>query len=316
MFVMMNEARLGTGAQGLACASAAYIHALNYARERVQGRHLLKSMDKNAPAVPIIQHPDVRRMLMSMKADVEGMRSLLYYIGLCFDKLEVARDEAERDKYEGLIELLTPIAKGYVTHRSFEICNLAVQVYGGYGVIREYPVEQLLRDVRVTMIYEGTNGIQAMDFLGRKLGMKGGKPIMDLMDEIQKTIALARENQRTAGYADSLGAAVEKLGKTAMHMGSVARSEKVLSAFAFAWPFLEVAGDVLVAWQLLWRAAFAAKNLDNGAKKKDVAFYEGQVKSAEYYTQAVLPGTLGRMDAILKTNGAMVEISEDAFGGK
>jgi alkylation response protein AidB-like acyl-CoA dehydrogenase len=169
------------------------LYALNYARERVQGKHLLKMMDKDAPSVPIIQHPDVRRQLMIMKAYVEGMRSLLYYVGICDDKREIAADPEQQIKYQGIIDLLIPIVKGYITDRAFEICSHAIQVYGGYGYIKEYPLEQLLRDCRITMIYEGTNGIQAMDLLGRKLGMNKGKPIMDLLGEIQKSTILQTE---------------------------------------------------------------------------------------------------------------------------
>lgn len=316
MFLMMNEARLLVGLQGLAGASSAYIYAVNYARQRIQGRHLLNILDKSAPSVPIIQHPDVRRMLLTMKTYVEGMRSFLYYVGMCEDKSKISGDAEEKAKYQGIVDLLIPVAKGYVTDRAFEICSIAVQVYGGYGYIKEYPVEQLLRDCRITPIYEGTNGIQAMDLLGRKLGMNKGKPIMDLLGEIQQTIAAARKFSATQELADKVEGAVNKLGEVAMHMGKTAMSEAVMTAFAFAYPFMEVAGDVVLSWMLLWRAQIAAETLENGAKKKDTAFYEGQLKSAEFFTHSVLPVTSGKMDAILASNSAVVDISEDAFGGK
>jgi alkylation response protein AidB-like acyl-CoA dehydrogenase len=316
MFVMMNEARLLVGVQAFACATAAYLHAVNYARQRIQGRHLLNMMDKSAPSVPIIQHPDVRRMLLTMKTYVEGMRSLLYYIGHCDDIREISDDEEEKAKYQGIIDLLIPVAKGYVSDKALEVCNLGVQIFGGYGYIKEYPMEQLLRDCRITPIYEGTNGIQAMDLLGRKLGMNKGKPIMDLMVEIQNTIADARANSRTEGYAGKLEAALNKLGEVALHLGQTAMSSKVMTAFAHAYPFMEVAGDVVLAWQLLWRATIAAQKLENGAKKKDAVFYEGQLKSAEFFTHSILPVALGKMNAILATNSAAIDIDEDAFGGK
>jgi alkylation response protein AidB-like acyl-CoA dehydrogenase len=316
MFLMMNEARLLVGIQAFACASAAYMHAVNYARQRVQGRHLLNMMDKSAPSVPIIQHPDVRRMLLTMKSYVEGMRSLLYYVGMCEDKLRVTDSEEEKAKYQGIIDLLIPVAKGYVSDRAFDVCNLGVQIFGGYGYIKEYPMEQLLRDCRITPIYEGTNGIQAMDLLGRKLGMNKGKPIMDLMGEIQKTIAAGKANTRVEEFAGKLEAALNKLGEVALHLGKTAMSPKVMAAFAHAYPFMEVSGDVILAWLLLWRATIAAAKLDEGAKKKDAAFYEGQLKSTEFFTSCILPVTLGKMDAILATNSAAVDISEDAFGGK
>ena len=175
MFLMMNEARLLVGMQGFSCASSSYLNALNYARQRVQGRHLLKMMEKEAPGVPIIQHPDVRRMLITMKAYVEGMRSLLYYIANCEDRIHVSDDPAEQARLQGIIDVLIPVSKGYISDRAWEMCSIGLQVFGGYGYIKEYPQEQLLRDCRITMIYEGTNGIQAMDLLGRKLGMNQGQ---------------------------------------------------------------------------------------------------------------------------------------------
>lgn len=315
MFLMMNEARALVGMQGFACASASFMNALNYARERVQGRDLLKMMEKDAPGVPIIQHPDVRRMLMKMKCLVEGMRSLIYYHGYLEDLRSLADGDEEKAKYLGMIELLTPIVKGYVTDRAFDVCSEGIQVYGGYGYIREYPQEQLLRDCRITQIYEGTNGIQAMDLLGRKLGMNKGKPVMDLLTEMNKTIAAAKGSAALSDLADDFQAAVNKLGEVGMHMGTTAMSPKVMNAFAFAHPFMEATGDVAVGWMLLWRAQIAARKIES-AKKKDQAFYEGQLKSAEFFIKTMLPITLGKMNAILGNNGAAVEISEAAFGGK
>jgi hypothetical protein len=316
MFVMMNAARLLVGLQGFTGASNSYINALNYARERIQGRHLLSMMDKNAPSVPIIQHPNVRRMLLTMKVYVEGMRSLIYYIGFLEDLKKVTSDPEEREKYQGMIDLLIPISKGYVTDRAFEVCSLGVQVYGGYGYIKEYPQEQLLRDVRITMIYEGTNGIQAMDLLGRKLGMNKGKPVMDLLGEIQTTIAGAKNQDSIGGLAEKLETVINKLGEVGMHIGAQAMSPQAMNAFAFASPFMDVTGDVVMAWMLLWRASIAAGKLETGVKKKDVAFYEGQIKSAEFFVSSMLPVTLGKMDTILAGNDAVVKISEDSFGGK
>jgi alkylation response protein AidB-like acyl-CoA dehydrogenase len=316
MFVMMNEARLLVGIQAFACATASYLYAVNYARQRVQGRHLLNMLDKSAPSVPIIQHPDIRRMLLTMKSYVEGMRSLLYYVGMCEDKINIIDSEEEKARYQGIIDLLIPVAKGYVSDKALEVCNLGVQIYGGYGYIKEYPMEQLLRDCRITPIYEGTNGIQAMDLLGRKLGMNKGKPIMDLMVEIQHTIADAKANSKTTGLAAKVEKALNKLGEVALNLGQTAMSPKVMAAFAHAYPFMEVAGDVVLAWQLLWRATLAARKLDNGARKKDAVFYEGQLKSAEFFIHTLLPVALGKMDATLEINSAAVDIEEDSFGGK
>lgn len=316
MFLMMNDARLMVGNQGLACASAAYLYALNYARTRVQGRHLLKMMDKDAPGVPIIQHPDVRRMLMTMKIYVESLRSLSYYIAFCTDCITTSSDPEEKKRLQGIIDFLIPIAKAYTTDRSFEVCSMAVQVYGGYGYIREYPVEQLLRDCRITPIYEGTNGIQAMDLFGRKLGQNGGKPIQDLGEEIRRTLAAAAGEERSAPMADKLEQALVRLEEVARHMGMTAMYGNLMTAAAHAYTFLEVCGDVIVGWMLLWRAQIAGHALGNGGKEKDSAFYEGQIKSSEFYTEIILPVTLAKMETILSGSSVAVDIPEEAFGAK
>jgi len=313
MFLMMNEARALVGQQGFGCASTAFMYALDYARQRIQGKNLLQMMDPNAPSVAIINHPDVKRMLITMKAYIEGMRSLIYYHGYLEDLKDTTDDDQLKDKYHGMVELLTPIVKGYVTDRSFDVCSLAMQVYGGYGFIKEYPVEQLLRDCRITMIYEGTNGIQAMDLLGRKLGLKKGKPIMDLMAEIQTIIAQAKEIEVLKPLAEKTEEALNKLGKVAMHMGATAMSEKVLSAFAYAYPFMEISGDVVMAWMLLWRAVVASKKLEK--KNKNKAFYEGQLKTAEFFITTIIPTCLGKMDAVMATNSSIIDIADEAFGG-
>jgi hypothetical protein len=315
MFLMMNEARLLVGLQGLACASSAYMYAVDYARQRIQGKNLLQMMDKDASSVPIIQHPDVRRQLMMMKVYVEGIRSLLYYVGMCEDRVKISEDAQEKIKYQGIVDVLIPIAKGYVTDRAFEVCSHGIQVYGGYGYIKDYPMEQLLRDCRITMIYEGSNGIQAMDLLGRKLGLNKGKPVMDLLGEIQKSIAMAKDAQGLEDLAAKLEEIVDRLGEVALHMGTTAMSPNVLNAFAFAYPFMEVCGDVVMAWMLLWRAAIAARELENKPRKKDAAFYEGQIKSAEFFIYSIIPITVGKIKAILTTNGAAVDIDEKSFGG-
>jgi alkylation response protein AidB-like acyl-CoA dehydrogenase len=314
MFVMMNEARLGVGLQGFSFATASYINAVNYAKERVQGTDLSKIFEKDSKPVAIINHPDVKRQLISMKANVDGMRALLYYTALCFDKVKTAQTEEEKDKFDGLIELLTPIVKAYCTDRSFEVCTQGVQIYGGYGFTREYPQEQLLRDCKITSIYEGTNGIQAMDLLGRKLGLKKGKPFMDLLGEMNKTIASAKKTEGLEAMAAKVELGVNKLGEVAMHMGMSAMSEKALDAFATAHPFLDVAGDVCMAWLELWRALVAAPKIAK-AKKKDVAFYQGQVKTAQYFISWVLPATMGKMDALKENLPCIMEMPDAAFAG-
>ncbi len=312
MFVMMNEARLGIATQGLGFATASYINAVNYARQRIQGPDLRNAFQENPESVAIINHPDVKRQLISMKAYVDGMRILLYYTSYLFDKIKIAETEEEKEKYQGLIDLLTPIAKSYCTDRAHDVCTQGIQIFGGYGYMKEFPQEQLLRDCKIASIYEGTNGIQAMDLLGRKLGLNKGKPCMDLLGEMNRTIAAAREVKDLEEMAAKVELAVNSLGELAMHMGMTAMSEKMMDAFASAHPFLDVVGDVCMAWLELWRATVAAPKIEK-AKKKDVAFYQGQVKTAEYFITYVLSSTMGKMEA-LKTNiPSIMEMPDDAF---
>jgi len=326
MFHMMNEARLGVGIQGMAMGGAAYQFALNYARERKQGKSLLQMMDPAAPQVAIIEHPDVRRMLMWMKAYISGMRSFTYYVGRCFDIAGTSADESERERYGGLIEILTPVVKAYCSDRAFDVCTQAVQVYGGYGYIGEYPVEQYLRDCKITSIYEGTNGIQAMDLLGRKMGMKKGKYFMTLLGEMQKTVGQAREYPELAELAGAVEKAVNRLGEVALGLGQTAMSPKVLTAFAFAKPFLDITGEVVMAWMHLWRAVAAQPKLDKLvggldskarakkiAKNKNAVFYDGQIKTARYFVNALLPEALGKMDGILAVDDAVIEMDVASF---
>jgi alkylation response protein AidB-like acyl-CoA dehydrogenase len=315
MFHMMNEARLGVGFQAFIHATTAYLYAVNYARERLQGRDLEKFADRQAPQVPIINHPDVRRMLLWMKAHVEGMRSFAYYTTRCFDKLANSEDEKEKEHYQGMVDLLTPLVKAYCAQRGYDVCIEAIQVYGGYGYTREYPVEQIARDCKIASIYEGTDGIQAMDLLARKIGMKKGKVFIEFLEKIQKTIAQARKQEALLPLADKLESAMNALGECAMHLGQKAMSPELKTAFAHAFPFLEVMGDVTMGWMLLWRAVVASEKLQNGAKKKDVGFYEGQIQTAAFFMNTVLPVTHGKMVSIKDFDGSAVEIADAAFGG-
>lgn len=323
MFHMMNEARLGVGSLGLFNGSSAYLYALDYARQRKQGRDLTKIMEKDAESVAVINHPDIRRELMWMKSHVEGMRSLVYFIAMLFDKTACAPTQDEKTKISDMIELLTPVVKSYCTDKGFECCVRAVQVFGGYGYTRDCPVERLLRDSKINSIYEGTNGIQAMDLLGRKMGMKKGAVTMELLVMMQETMRKASELPALKDMIPKFEKAVHKLGNTAMALGSAVMSEKIKHAFAQAGPFLDVTGDVIMAWMLLWRANAAALRLREiekegglpGKRAKDKMFYQGQVLSAQYFMETILPQTLGKMDAIDALSGTMVDMPDQCFGG-
>jgi alkylation response protein AidB-like acyl-CoA dehydrogenase len=326
MFQMMNEARQFVGLEGFAVSTTAYMYALNYARERIQSKNIMKPKEGS---VAIIQHPDVRRQLMIMKAYVDGMRSLIYYTGRCYDRMALAQSDEEKKRISGIIEVLTPIVKGYISDRALDVTSHAVQVYGGYGYIKEYPVEQLMRDCRIFMIYEGTNGIQAMDMLGRKLGMNNGKTFMDFLGEIRTGISHSKEIKGIESLSKKVEEVFNKVSQVALTLGKKAMSDKVEIAYAFAHPFLEVIGDLTMAWMLLWRATVAAPKLEKlagslspndiiakASQNKDAAFYDGQLKTAQFFINTILPITMGKLDAIEMTDGAAVEILDSSFGSK
>lgn len=313
MFNMMNAARFATGIQALAYASHNYLMAVNYARERIQGRDLFDYADHAAPSVPIIRHPDVRRNLLWMKAYTEGLRSLIYFALRCQDNATSTTSDEERETSLEIVDLLLPVIKAYGADRGYEVCYQAIQVYGGAGYTKDYPVEAVTRDCKITSIFEGCTGVQAMDLLGRKLGMKKGGVFINLMQTIQKTITLARAEGMEA-LAGRVEEALTKLGQVAHKIGMMARSEDVKVAFAHSVPFMEAMGDVCLGWMHLWRAAVASPKIE-GARKKERAFYIGQVKCAEFFINTILPVTLGKMNAIEAADPAAVDIPEEAYGG-
>jgi hypothetical protein len=256
------------------------------------------------------------------------MRSFLYYVAALFDRQSCSDSEKERAHLQGLIDLFTPVVKSYCSDHGFDICVEAMQVYGGYGYTCDYPIEQLLRDCKITSIYEGTNGIQAMDFLGRKLGMQNGAVFMNFLQEIQTTVAKAKEVNGIQNLAGSVETAANRLGEAALHLGKTALSPDFKTAFAYAKPFLDATGDICLAWMHLWRAAAAVPKLEKlagsldpaarsakAAQNKEAAFYEGVLQSARYFINAVLPETLGRMNALQASDASAIEIPETAFGG-
>ena len=326
MFMMMNEARAFVGMQGFATASASFMYALDYARTRVQGRDM---STKDFKSVPIIKHPDVKRQLMNMKAYTEGMRSLLYYYAKMNDIVHTTDDAALKAEKAALVEVLTPIVKGYVTDKALEVCSHGVQVYGGYGYIQEYPVEQLMRDSRIFMIYEGTNGIQAMDLIGRKLSMNKGASFAHFMDQIKATLEMAKEVEGIEGLCEKVSHALSRVEELAQNMAHRSRSEDFLNAYAFAHPFLEVVGDLTFAWMHLWRAAVAVPKLakkvgsldkeaiaKKAAKNKDAAFYAGTLETARFYINTLLPATHGKMDAIIDGDTCLEDLLEVSLGSK
>ena len=326
MFHMMNEVRLEVGTQAATHASCAYLNALDYARTRCQGRALEAGRDSSAPQVPIIKHPDVRRMLINMKAHVEGMRSMIFYTAFCLDKTHCAETREEKDLYQGLTEIMTPIVKAYCSEKGFDVCVEAMQVFGGYGYTREYPMEQMVRDCKICSIYEGANGIQAMDFLGRKLTMKNGAFLSSLVGEIRKTAQAAMETEGLEDLAEKVMEAADLLETTCTATARAIKTPKFKSAFAFAHPLLDATGDVIMAWMLLWRATAAQAPLDKIlnseeansldeilSKNKNAAFYHGKITTAEFFINTLLPLTMGKFAAIMHGKSPAVAIHESSF---
>jgi len=270
MFKLMNEARVGVGLQALSGASPAYLHALQYARERMQGASLRDMKNPDAPRVPIINHPDVRRMLLWMKSHVEGMRALIYSATICEDRARTSIDEAVREWNEGILEVLTPVCKAFCSDMAFRVTELAIQIYGGYGYCAEYPVEQFMRDVKITSIYEGTNGIQALDLIGRKLGMKKGKNFMMLLEEMNGVAERCAAIPALEDLAAELREGVGALGSLAMYFAGCGREGKFMVPVVHAYPFLCAAGQVMLAWLLAWEAEIAQKALEEICADKGI----------------------------------------------
>ncbi len=315
MFNMINGARMSTGLQALTYASSAYLLAVNYARARVQGRDLENFADHHAPSVPIIKHPDVRRNLLWMKSYVDGMRSFFYYMTVIGTKSSVSEKAEDRERYANLFSMLTPVVKEYMAVKGHEVCIQTIQVFGGLGYTKECLAEQYARDCKITSIYEGTSGIQALDMLGRKLGMKKGAVFINFLGEIQKTVVQAGQVEQTKDLALKVQDAANRLGEVALNLGKKAMSDEFKVAFAHALPFLHVIGDTIMAWMLLWRALTASTQLSAKPRKKDLAFYEGQIKTAEFFIGTELQTTIGKMNAIADGCAAAIQISDEGFGG-
>jgi alkylation response protein AidB-like acyl-CoA dehydrogenase len=309
MFSMMNDARLMVGSQGHACASSAFLYALDYARTRVQGT------DISGNPVPIIEHPDIKRMLLTMKTFTQGMRSILFYIAWCRDMERVVDNPEEKRDYRDLVDLLIPVGKGYVTDRALEVCTMAIQIYGGYGYTREYPVEQLYRDVRITTIYEGTNGIQANDLINRKLIIGNGRLVKTLFNRIEHTVNLCANHQTLS----SLIMSYEKMYawfKDLVHkLTEEPRYKEVpLLRGAVASEFLHITGDVVMGWMLLWRAAVALEKIEKGIGRKKIL--SGHLHCARFFFENIQPITLGRISSIIEGGNTVLEMEIDLFGNR
>ncbi|MEL6759044.1 MAG: acyl-CoA dehydrogenase [Myxococcota bacterium] len=306
MFQMMNEARLVTGLQGTAAANFAYQLALAYAKDRKQGA---KVSEPGGESVTIVEHPDVRRNLMLCKAISEGTRALALQGGFWADLAEHHEDEATRAKYQGLLDLFTPIIKAYSTDQGFKVTEIAIQVHGGYGYIREYGVEQIMRDTKIASIYEGTNGVQALDLLGRKMRLNGGALFMSYLQEVNSFCEEHGEHGTLGHLVAAVGKAKDQLGAVAMNFAAQGQQSPEVAIIG-ATPFLEMFGHVETGRLLVDQAIIAQRALDALVAEKgeseeslvdrndDARFYFNKVRTAEFFVHTILPHATALAKAI------------------
>jgi alkylation response protein AidB-like acyl-CoA dehydrogenase len=309
MFIMMNEARLGVGMQGLAQADAAYQAAALFAKDRLQGRSLTGPKNPEGPADPIIVHPDVRRMLMDARAIIEGGRAFLAWTALHGDLASASPDESARQKGHDYMALMTPVLKGFLTDRGFNICSDAMQVHGGSGYTEHFPVSQYLRDCRIALIYEGTNGIQALDLVGRKLAAEGGRGVMTFFAELDAFVEANAADETLKPFTDGLAQAKAELQEATLWLmqNGLANPD---NAGAASTDYMHLFGYTALAYMWGMMARAAAVKIAAGATEP---IYQEKLTVGRYYMARVLPQTATHL-ARLKTGAeAMMALPADAF---
>ncbi|WP_027966621.1 acyl-CoA dehydrogenase C-terminal domain-containing protein [Halomonas halocynthiae] len=311
MFTMMNAARIGVGIQGLGLAEAGFQNSLAYARDRLQMRALSGAKAADKPADPIIVHPDVRRMLLTQKAFAEGGRMLVLYVGQLVDVVEKSTDAAAREHAESLLGLLTPIVKAFLTEAGFEATNEGVQVFGGHGFIREWGMEQLVRDSRITLLYEGTTGIQALDLLGRKVLMDQGETLKMFTKEIHKFCQAEDGSPSMAEFVRPLAKLNKEWGELTMAVGMKAMSDRE-EVGAASVDYLKYSGYVTLAYLFARAASQAKAALDAGSS--ETAFYQAKINTARFYFERLLPRTRTHQQNIQAGGESLMAISADDFG--
>ena len=311
MFIMMNAARLGVGLQGIAQGEVAYQNAAGYARERRQSRALKQDeRDPDAKADPIIVHPDVRRMLMEARAYNEAGRALVLWGALQVDLIRRSPDEAERQDADDLLGLITPVIKGYLTDKGFKAAVEAQQVFGGHGYIREHGMEQFVRDARITQIYEGTNGIQAMDLVGRKLPKDGGRAVRAFLELLGRDIADARHAGDPAGVAAALEPALKDLQAATMWLAQNGMADPD-HAGAGAYAYMDLLGLVSLGWMWLKMAAASQRALNDGTG--DEPFHDAKLVTARFYATRELPLSTALRKKIEAGAETLMKIPAEAF---
>ena len=310
MFTMMNEARLGVALQGVAIAEVAYQNAADYARERLQGRSISGTKEPEKPADPIIVHPDVRRMLMEQRAFTEGARALLYWCGLQADMHRVHPDEGVRQKGDDYLGLLTPVIKAYFTDMGLKSTVNAQQVYGGSGYTREMGVEQFVRDARITMIYEGANGIQALDLVGRKLAQNGGRALQGFLGEAGGYAKELKDDASLGEHARAVIGAVKALEEaTGFLMENALQNPD--EAGGASYDFLYITAYAAMGFAWLQLMAKAEERLKEGAGNP--AFYEAKLTTGRFFFERMMPDYAAHLAKLKAGAASMMALDADAF---
>ncbi len=306
MFQMMNAARINTGVSGMTLAGTAYRNALAYTKQRIQGAGL---RTKSSGGVPIIEHPDIRRMLLWMKATVEGMRSMIYTGAYWADLAEEFPEGAQREHYRNLVDFITPIIKAYCSDMGFRVCETAIQCLGGYGFCKDYPLEQYLRDSKIMSLYEGTNGIQSMDLMGRKMRVNEGAPFREFRAEIEKFCSENRSHPVLGERVGAFARVAARLWDASMEMKKRMDSDPLQWA-SYTYPALQAYGEITMAWRLLDMARVACEATQRG---KGNDFYRGKILQASWYVDLTLPHSLATIDCCLRQGREILDMPENAF---
>jgi len=301
---MMNAARFAVGLEGLAIAERAFQRALAFAKERVQGRDLVQG----GKAVPIIRHPDVRRMLMLMKSQAEAMRALAYTTAAAMDFARKDPDSEARKRHQAFVDLMIPVVKGWCTETGIEVASLGVQVHGGMGFIEETGAAQYLRDARITTIYEGTTGIQAMDLVGRKIAREAGATAKAWLASL-KTLDAELAKSGNADVKALRGQLSQGAQAVADCINFIVESKDPRGTFAGAVPFLKLMGIVAGGWQMARAALAAEKKMGSG----DKPFLEAKIATARFYGDHVLVQAGALRDTVVKGSATVMSLTEDQF---
>jgi alkylation response protein AidB-like acyl-CoA dehydrogenase len=310
MFTFMNTARLGTALQGLAHSEIAFQGGIQYARERLQMRSLTGNKAPEKPADPIIVHPDVRRMLLTMKAFTEGNRAMVYFTAKQVDILKNSQDAEQKKQADAMLAFLTPIAKAFMTEVGFEAANHGVQIYGGHGFIAEWGMEQNVRDARISMLYEGTTGIQALDLLGRKVLMTQGEALKGFTKIVHKFCQNNEGNEAIAEFVAPLAALNKEWGELTMKIGMAAMKDREMVGAASV-DYLMYSGYACLAYFWADMARLAAEKLAAGTAEE--GFYKAKLQTARFYYQRILPRVRTHVEAILSGADNLMEMDADNF---